>query len=413
MKKALIVICLLPLLVSCDLLSYLTLAPTTASTASTTVPDCEADPTSEGCAVTTATTEEEWIVETENNANVYAWIKNNQLANGLQKSSDVAFMVSLYDNALAALVYIMYDDFENAERIFDFFDARIETELQDDYGGFAQFHALDGQIYGGAIGKRWLGDNAWLLIALNYYRYKTGSDQYDALTDGLDAWIRSLQQDDGSLMSGYDEGGTMMGPVTEAMIDSYNAVMGYDQFHVDLLQYLEQNRYDPTLNVLTSWPDNPSYEYAIDMSSWGFLGMNDMPVSVLSVADDKFMLTVGDVTGYCIDEDLDAIWPEHTLQMAVAYIFAGPDHYDTARAIIANMEQMFIVSAIDSDTWGLPYASSQATMYGAGSLWEGVDVDIYLSSSAWYLFAKNGFNPFEPGLLNKEELATGTPFYAD
>jgi len=370
--------------------------------------DCDKYPTHKSCTENqideTIWNPDEYYVE-----DVYNWIKSNQLPNGLQKSADVAYMVSTYDNALAAITYTMMGDYDRTELIFDFFTDRIQSELNDAYGGFAQFHGLDGSIYGGAIGKRWLGDNAWLLVAVNFYHDKTGTNTYSDLAEGLDSWIRSLQQEDGRLMSGYDEGGTMMGPVTEAMIDAYNAVYGYDQFHMDLLDYLEEERYDATLKVLISWPDNPTYEYAIDMSSWGYLGMNDMPVSVLGVADDKFYMTDDDVEGYCIDEDLDAIWPEHTLQMAVAYITAGSNYYDDAENIIVNMELLMIEEA--DGYKGLPYATTQATMYGDGPLWDGVDTDRYLSSSAWYLFAIKGVNPFEPGLNDKETNAPDTVFY--
>lgn len=94
--------------------------------------------------------------------------------------------------------------------------------------------------------------------------------------------------------------------------------------------------------------------------------------------------------------------PEHTLQMAVVYITAGYEYYGRAENIITNIESLFIQSETIIGLYGLPYATNQATMFGADSFWEGVDTNIYMSSCAWYLFAKFGFNPFEAGLYNKE-----------
>lgn len=379
------------LVLSCDFLSS-TQTTTTSTTADTTI-----------LTTTEATTTEfTWQVDDTYAFMVYEWIKMRQMENGLHTSTEDGVMLSLYDNALAALVYIMYEDYERAELMFDFFQSKMDTELNDEYGGFAQFMDLEGNIFGGGIGKRWVGDNAWLLIAINAYHYQTGTDSYYDLAEGIENWIRSLQQENGSILSGYDEGGNMMDPITEGMVDCYNAVLGYDQFHIDLLSYLETERYDATNNVLVSWPENPAYKYAIDLSSWAYLAMNGMPFSVIVFADSKFFMTDRDVVGYCIDEDLDAIWPEHTLQMATAYIIAGKDHYSYARMILENMEKLMINSTANPGLKGLPYASSQATMYGQWPLWEGVDTDIYMSSSAWYLFASFGFNPFEAGLQDKE-----------
>ena len=227
----------------------------------------------------------------------------------------------------------------------------------------------------------------------------------------LDSWIRSLQQTDGSLLSGYGPNGLMMAPVTEGMLDAYNAVTGFDLFHGTLLLYLEQNRYDSELGVFTAWPDNPPYEYALDTISWAFLALHDMPVDSLLVADQLFWMEDNGVYGYCFDEDLDTIWPEGSLEMAVAYITAGPDYFDEAQNIIDNMELLFIIT--EPNVKGLPYASSFGTGYGDGDMWEGVDTSPYLSSSAWYLLAKLGINPFEPGQTIKASTAPTDLFYKE
>jgi len=58
---------------------------------------------------------------------VYSWVCNMQMENGLLKSSEGGRLVSLYDNSLAALVFTAYGDFSRAEKIFDFFNGRLES----------------------------------------------------------------------------------------------------------------------------------------------------------------------------------------------------------------------------------------------------------------------------------------------
>lgn len=293
--------------------------------------------------------------------NIYQWIVDNQLDNGLVRTTEISDYISLYDNALAAIVFSIYEDYDNAEAIFDFFDARIDTELNDEYGGFAQFRKPSGEIYDAPIGRRWLGDNAWLLIALNFYHEKTSSETYQTLTDNIENYIRGLQREDGGLDSGLDPSGRMMAPVTEAMIDSFSAIDFDEAFHNPLIEYLDETRYDYINKVYKAWPGNPDYEYALDVSSYGYLSWIKVDDNPLEFADERFLFTLGDITGYCADEDLDAIFIEHSLQMATAYVAAL--EYEKATTILTEMEKTII------NDEGFPYATNSATNYGTDMLW--------------------------------------------
>lgn len=61
-------------------------------------------------------------------------------------------------------------------------------------GGLFQFRNSIGQPYG----NRWLGDNAWLLIALNNYQSISGDNSFQSLQYSLDQWIRQQQDVDGA-----------------------------------------------------------------------------------------------------------------------------------------------------------------------------------------------------------------------
>ncbi len=326
---------------------------------------------------------------------VYNWFAMVRHDNGLHTSSIPGQVFSLYDNALAAMVYTMLGEYEYAADIFDYFDTRILTELQDDWGGFVQIRDLNGNY--GDIGNRWLGDNAWFLTAIHYYHQQTGTTEYQALADALEVWILSLQNADGGLNSGYDPTGFMQYPVTEAMIDSYNAVSGYTTYHQELETYLLQTRVDTQYGVFMAWPGHPTYQYSLDTIGWAYLGMPGWSDEILAIADQLFLFEENGIYGYCADVDKDTIFTELTLTMAAAYNKAG--NTVVANSYIEYMETLFF--DINPTTKGLPYTTSRATGYADFPLWETVETDAHLSGNAWYIFSKMRLNPMKVGLEGK------------
>ncbi|MGI9547908.1 MAG: hypothetical protein ACR2MM_11750 [Flavobacteriaceae bacterium] len=323
---------------------------------------------------------------------VYAWVSNMQHDSGLMESAEGTDFVSLYDNALASLIFIANGDLEKAEKIFDYFNTRIDSELLFGTGGFYQFRNTTG-----ANGSRtWLGDNAWLLIALNNYKELTNSNKYNRLSEELQNWIRSLQGEDGSLKGGYNEDGTEIGKITEGIITAYNAVRGYDDFHKNILNYLNNERWNASEFVLMTQNEYPQYQYALDLHSLGYLVLDKYPNAVLeqAVRYQNIQLSTStskQLVGYCFDEDLDVIWLEGTAQIALAY--KNAHQYSRSANIIEEIEKTFINSEISPHVKGLPYTANQGTCFGAEYLWDHADTKPALSSSIWYLFNKFDFNP--------------------
>ena len=322
------------------------------------------------------------------------WLNNAQLANGLVPSTDNGGQISLYDNALSALVYTEFANYAQAERIFDFFNARIASELQLGTGGFSQFRDLNGN----PNNQRWLGDNAWLLIALDNYVAKTGSKKYTNLILQMNKWIRSLQDTDGGLWGGHDAGNAQIGKITEGNMDAFAAIEGYDNFHTNLLTYFKNQRWDATNKCFLAWPGNNQYLYALDNFSWGYGIFPDCPIGVLTQAN-KFLttqvatVTGNSITGYCFDEDKDDIWLEGTGEMVVAFEIAGQttqsDYY------LSQIEKTIITNTSNGNFQGIPYATNLGSGYGGGLLWQGANTQAYISSVAWYLFGKHHFDPFK------------------
>ena len=328
---------------------------------------------------------------------VYQGLLDQQLSNGLLESTPGANFVSTYDNALACLVFTFGGNYSAAAEILEFFRLRIDTELLTGPGGFGQFRDAAG-IPLGSGPHRWLGDNAWLLLAVHVYQHTTGDDRFDRLASELELWIRSLQQPNGSLIGGYDAWSNPIPVISEGNLDAFHAVPGYDLFHTNLLQYLKNYRWDHSVKAFIADPANPSYRFALDLHSWGYGMLPGAKATLLDDADRFLTKATATVTGksirgYCFDEDRDVVWLEGTGQMALAFKLAGRGAM--AEELLYAMEKTFF--DLGTHPPGFPYASNQGTSFGAGPLWVGVDTQPALSGAAWYLLARGGHDIFKLG----------------
>lgn len=213
----------------------------------------------------------------------FNWFKNIQLTNGLLESAENSNSVSLYDNALSAMVFVWFDEYERAEKVFDFFTRKIQSEFSGFPGGFAQFRDRHGNI---TWDNRWIGDNAWLLMALNNYKKVTGSNNYDILSSELETWIRNRQDEkDGGVWGGFNDKRETIGKVTEANIDVFNAIEGFDNFHSGILKFLKNNRWDESSSSLIAGTDLGDYNFAMDIHPWSYCSFEGFPSQTLNEAD--------------------------------------------------------------------------------------------------------------------------------
>ncbi len=324
----------------------------------------------------------------------YDWIRSMQHPNGLMESAEQTNFVSLYDNALAAILFTRKGELGRAEAIFNHFNGILNSEFHAHGGGFYQARSVTANT-----GQRiWMGDNAWLLLALRYYHQQTGTSTYSGMEQDLEAWLRSLQQEDGRLIGGTEEDGRQIPAITEGMITAYYAVSGYDAFHQTLLAYLSANRFDHQERIFLTGSDVPRYNYALDLHSLGYLIFNELGAPVLYAADrylTRQRPTKGGkaVEGYCFDTDQDVVWLEGTAQMTLAFKEAGDQNQ--AQRFMDEMNRSFLSSSLTKGTKGLPYTTNEGTTFGAAYLWDHADKTPALSSSIWFQFAELGFNPLQ------------------
>lgn len=331
-------------------------------------------------------------VNTDPRTQSYKWLKSMQHSNGLVESAYNTNFVSLYDNALAALAFMDMKDFSSAKKILDHFREAQPSEFASSGGGFYQFRDAQGNN----PSRVWLGDNAWLLLALRHYKRESGSTEFDELITIMDSWIRSLQSPDGGLIGGINEDGSEIPKVTEGILTAFTAVEGFDDFHQGILAFLQGERWDTEQGLLKTHSYEAPYAHAMDLHSLPSLIFKSDASLFLDKADRFFTVqqhTVNQLTlgGFCFDEDLDVVWLEGTAQMALAYKYSGmQDAYEMA---IGELEKSFVPKQDNSGLEGLPYTANQGTNFGATPLWDHANQKGAVSSTAWYLFAKSGFNP--------------------
>ena len=161
-----------------------------------------------------------------------AFLKDLQNTQGLLPTIPYGNLVSTYDQALAAIAFILADEIQCAERIFDYFEYIRVTELENGPGGFFQFRSP----LGVPSGRRGMGDNAWLLIALKNHPQ---SDKYTALIASLEFWLMGLNDSvDNGLWGGFESNGDTIHKITEGNIDAFAALEGYTSIHRSILKHL-------------------------------------------------------------------------------------------------------------------------------------------------------------------------------
>ena len=278
-------------------------------------------------------------IPTPNDSAGTAFLLSLQNGAGLLPSVEGGTLVSTYDQALAAIAFIATGHHEAAAAIFEFFDSQSASELQAAPGGFYQFRSPEGV----PTGRRWMGDNAWLLIALNNYVHATHDHQFDPLANGLEQWLRTLvDTTDGGLWGGYDEQGNRIHKVTEGNIDAFAALYLDQQMRQGIASHLRSEKWDSIEGNFMAWPTNPNYTYALDCYTWGhnaFPQFNAVSRSEVSkFALQKTSAATGLLLeGYCFDEDLDVIWLEGTAQVASMY-WVGADQ-ELAEKVLAELDK--------------------------------------------------------------------------
>ena len=119
-----------------------------------------------------------------------------QHSSGLIATTEDGPSSNLYENALAAIVFIHSggEDLTKAEEIFNALEG-LQISDGVNQGGFRDAFNLDGPLEDVSAPILTFG-NAWTLMALNYYTLSTGNTNYMDMTNGLADFLANRQIQD-------------------------------------------------------------------------------------------------------------------------------------------------------------------------------------------------------------------------
>ncbi len=322
-------------------------------------------------------------------------------------------LLQTYNNSLAAMAFILKFEKDRAERILDFYKDAIvidnnDIKLQNFYyngevcGFYQQAIFTNGKYErAGNETDRWIGDMAFLLIACKYYEEKYNSTRYQELIDLIRDLFISFYIDDvdgGYIQHGWRKGDGYLHESEghhEGNIDCYAALnlCGKDE-DIVAQQTAEKIKIwlDGELNGSNTVPG-----YPLDLYTWRALVFGGDYCRLLDIPENssnnykKTVIFNGEtVTGfYHGPEDIENIWVDGTTHMACAYIHCNNEEFSDF--YIEQLDKLLIKITYEGKTYcTLPYTTTNDDYN-----YKWVDTSRgFVSTAAWYIFAKNSFNPF-------------------
>ena len=347
----------------------------------------------------------QWLAASQRTNRIFLLIQQGLLPS-LEKREDCF----VYDEALAAMAFTHKGDYKRARLLFDFFDNVRKKHIKEkgEIWGFTDVYKRNGK----ETETRAAGPNAWVLMALNYYYAKSGDATYLPLAKDIAEWLISLQSIEGGIIGGYYGNGKPMTWIsTEHNFDCYSAFRDFgiitgDEKYLKLAKevkkWLDDDAWDKKAKRFFLGRRNPNF--ATDLSGWALLSLGRDYAPSLAFAIEKsqnaqlYKVKNVKVEGFDFGStyktstfpDKDAVWFEGTAHMILAFEKAGQK---AERDYFMNeLDKCLTDSPAFPYTAGLPYASNEGTpVYDS---WLMQSKPLCVSSTAWYYFAKNSFNPF-------------------
>jgi hypothetical protein len=331
---------------------------------------------------------------------IYDGLKLKQNATtGLVRSYETLNDAVTYDQALAAMEFTYRGDFARAAQILDCYLGFYNAG----YDGFRDSYDVSTKAIMDT--DRASGPNAWIVLALTYYKKLTGATGYDSMITGIAGWLHTKQDIDGGIKWGWIDGNGAWSSIksTEHNLTCYAAFKNlykltgnadYDTWANNVKTWLDTYAWISAENRFKAAADDPGK--ALDCYSWAVAVLKTTPyTNCLNSVQTDFRntdtcdLTGATVGGFDADTKKNSVWLEGSAQIVLAYKLVGDN--TSAGFFLGEMEKA--VSEIVTDVQGFTYATSGGTSYGG---WAMDSLHQCVSSAVWYLFAKHNFNPFWP-----------------
>jgi len=312
-----------------------------------------------------------------------------------------------FNNALAAIAFILENEKERAERVLDFYSQATIKNNEDitlqnffykgEPRGFYQQVVMTNcevpkyhRIIGSYGGDRWIGDMAWLLIAYKFYENKYMSKKYKEITNLIKDLLISYYKP--ARVGGYIRHGWRNDD--KKLHENY----GHEEGNIDCYAALKLCGEKKITKNIKKWLDNrlkQKKNLPLDLYSWRVLVFGKKYKDLLKIpeGDIKYKKTVvfneKEVVGFFSGPtNVDNIWVDGVGHMACAYYSVGD--IKQGNFYVEQLEKMLI----DIKTNNKGYKMLSYTLNTKGG-YDWVDVNKGFSSAVcWYIFAKNRFNPF-------------------
>ncbi|MCK9554814.1 hypothetical protein M0R36_03225 [bacterium] len=341
---------------------------------------------------------------------VYEWFCSAQNENGLFQGAEGVDICSTYQLSTAAMVFTLYGDYERAGKIFDYFLNKKAEEFSGPgitQRGFLQMRRpssgeADWNSY------RWVGDNSWLLMALNFYKSETGERQYDDMMKAIADWLGDMQDKEGNeiyetgdfgLWYGFTgDGRTMLrAKSSEGNLDAYAALAPFEDkasVRNEIKEFLD-SMYIPgekRIRIGTTVSETDS-----ELQAWAYLVFLDADKYPLEFFEKNYKLSVTadasgkEMAGFAyMPQDYTEGRLELSCTIEIVSAFQAMGDKKREKYYLAETEKAIMESRYYPGTRGLPGVANQSRWPDDPTDMTGINVH----SSAWYLFVRKGFNPF-------------------
>jgi|LGOV01.1.fsa_nt_gb hypothetical protein len=295
---------------------------------------------------------------------------------GLVRSADYdkAF-TTVYKNALAAMVFIHENDLDLAEGIFDFFKSKYN---RNSFKGFNQF--WDSETGNEMEINYWEGDNAFLLLALNYYNKVTGSfGNYEDMVEGLVLWLSERADDD---------------IIAEGLANIYAALKPFDESVPEIDNVL--------LKLKGGFNDKKDYQTVLDHIERGALCFSD--ITGFDYIDgfkraEIWKYNDTEVNGLAAFFSHNFINVEITAQILLSWKIWKSDLSIDLSYLENEIDKLWLLGTSTPETvsYGLPYFLSYDPNPKIGHGWPGCNDEPIIDTTCYLLFYYWNFNPMAPG----------------
>ncbi len=314
--------------------------------------------------------------------------------------------IQTFNNALAAMAFLVKGERERAERILDFFAGATDRDNTEQFrqnlfyngearGFFQNAHPVekDGQVlfYADKESDRWMGDMVWLMYTYLYYDKLYGSGRYSEIeqlmTDLVLSWFKETDEGRG----GYVQHGWRKGDVR------LHEDHGHHEGNIDCYAFFRLLGMGDHARKVRHWLESQlkGSNLPLDLYTWRALAYAPEGAELLDVPDFdlRFRKTVEfngkTVVGVFHSPNalVNNIWVDGVGHIACAYFAVG--NHERGNFYANQMDLMIVNRNLDGrELKAVPYVLNAEGGFTGWDIRKGS-----VSPSAWYLFAKNRFNP--------------------